>query len=337
MTTRIFIVCVFIVLTLYATGQRKGKIPSVIFDSDMGPDYDDVGAIAMLHAFADSGKIKILATIASTRYEGVAGVFNVLNNYFNRPDLPIGVPHENGLDMKGGQRWSDTLLANYPHTIKKNEDVPEASSLYRKILSQQTDNSVTIITVGFFTNLANLIKSGPDRYSKLKGIELVRKKVKLLVSMAGRFPSGKEFNVEKDAAASQIVFSTWPTPVLLSGFEIGMKIKVGLPLINNEGIVRSPVKDVFRISIPLAAEDSAGRMSWDETAVLVAAKGYESYYTVKKGQMVVASDGSNTWSNQGSGHAYLVEKIPYEKVRKEIEELIQHQPKKRKSKDAVPN
>jgi hypothetical protein len=28
----------------------------VIFDTDMGPDYDDVGAIALLHAFADSGK-----------------------------------------------------------------------------------------------------------------------------------------------------------------------------------------------------------------------------------------------------------------------------------------
>ena len=47
--------------------------------------------------------------------------------------------------------------------------------------------------------------------------------------MAGRFPSGKEFNVEKDAIASQTVFSQWPTPVLLSGFEIGSKIKVGLP------------------------------------------------------------------------------------------------------------
>jgi hypothetical protein len=30
--------------------------------------------------------------------------------------------------------------------------------------------------------------------------------------MAGIFPKGKEFNVEKDAAASQQVFSTWETP-----------------------------------------------------------------------------------------------------------------------------
>jgi hypothetical protein len=58
----------------------------------------------------------------------------------------------------------------------------------------------------------------------LNGKDLVRRKVVSLVSMAGRFPSGKEFNVEKDAAASQVVYSNWPTPVLLSGFEIGMKV-----------------------------------------------------------------------------------------------------------------
>ena len=65
---------------------QKTKPFPVIFDSDMGPDYDDVGAIALLHAFADSGYIKILATVASTKYEGVAAVFNVLNTYFKRPD-----------------------------------------------------------------------------------------------------------------------------------------------------------------------------------------------------------------------------------------------------------
>src|SRR6185436_6134288 len=90
---------------------QKTKPFPVIFDSDMGPDYDDVGAIAMLHAFADSGYFKILATIASTNYEGVAGVFNVINTYFKRPDIPIGVPHKNGMNIRDFQHWSDSLLA----------------------------------------------------------------------------------------------------------------------------------------------------------------------------------------------------------------------------------
>jgi inosine-uridine nucleoside N-ribohydrolase len=324
-------VCIFLLIALSPAAQNK-KTKAIIFDSDMGPDYDDVGAITMLHAFADSGYINILATIASTQYEGIAGVFNVLNTYFNRAGLPIGVPQKNGLKLRDWQHWTDTLLTNYPHAIKTNDEVPEASALYRKILAQQPDKSVTIITVGFFTNLANLLQSKPDQYSKLNGVELVRRKVKELISMAGKFPSGKEFNVEKDAAASQIVFEQWPTRILLSGFEIGQKIKVGLPLIKNKNITNSPVKDVFRISIPQAKEDSLGRMSWDETAVLIAAKGYQQYYTLKKGKMLVNPDGSNSWINAGKNHAYLVEKKPYQEVRNEINKLIQHQPVENKSK-----
>lgn len=316
---------IMFLIVLYSIAQPK-KQKVIIFDSDMGPDYDDVGAITMLHAFADSGYIKLLATIASTKYEGVAGVFNVLNTYFNRPDLPIGVPKNKGLELKDWQHWTDTLLAKYPHRIKNNSEVQDATELYRKLLSKQPDKSVTIVTVGFLTNLSNLLLSSPDKYSTLSGKQLVQKKVKELISMAGRFPSGKEFNVEKDASASQVVFSQWPTRILLSGFEIGQKIKVGLPLIQNEKISNSPVKDVFRISIPQAKEDSAGRMSWDETAVLVAVKGYQPYYTVKEGKMIVEADGSNTWDDQGKAHAHLVEKIPIEQVRNEIQKLIQHQP-----------
>ena len=298
----------------------------MIFDSDMGPDYDDVGAIAMLHAYADSGYIKILATISSTNYEGVAGVFNVLNTYFNRPGIPIGVPHRKGVNLRDFQHWSDTLLANYPHAIQKNAEVEEAAVVYRKILAQQPDKSVTIITVGFLTNLAALLQSGPDQHSGLNGKQLVQKKVKRLVSMAGGFPSFKEFNVKIDSAASQYVFAHWPTLVILSGFEIGVKIKSGIPLIRNHAIRNSPIKDVFRISIPMAKSDSAGRMSWDETAVLVASKGYEPYYTIRKGTMIVNSDGSNSWSNKGKKHAYLVEKQPAAKVEEIINKVIQHQP-----------
>ena len=124
-------------LVIIFSSSAQSTAKAVIFDSDMGPDYDDVGAIAMLHAFADSGYIKILATIASTKYKGVAGVFSVLNTYFNRPALPIGVPKKNGLELKDFQHWTDSLLANYPHKIKNNEEVGDATELYRKLLSVQ--------------------------------------------------------------------------------------------------------------------------------------------------------------------------------------------------------
>src|SRR6478752_4150373 len=203
--------CCFILLpslmTIESTAQEKSKPVSIIFDSDIGPDYDDVGAITLLHAFADNGEARILATIASNKYPNAAAVLSVFNTYFKRPNIPIGIVKGNGVNLSDEQHWSDTLVAKYPHKIKSNDEAEDAVTVYRKVLSQQPDNSVTIVTVGFLTNLANLMNSKPDKYSPLDGTTLIHKKVKRLVSMAGRFPEGKEFNVFMDSTSSQIVFS----------------------------------------------------------------------------------------------------------------------------------
>ena len=320
--------CFCLLISVSSQAQKAKPVP-VIFDSDMGPDYDDVGAITLLHAFADSGYINILATVASTKYEGVAAVFNLLNTYFNRPDLLIGVPKGKALELKDSQHWTDTLLLKYPHRIKKNDEVLSATEVYRKTLAAQPDGSVTIITVGFLTNLADLLQSASDRFSKLNGKELVKKKVKQLVCMAGSFPAGNEWNVRMDAASSGNVFDNWETPILFSGVEIGFTIKTGLPLINDRSIKNSPVKDVYRISIPLSLQDSAGRMSWDQTAVLIAVKGYKPWWNIQSGRIKVAEDGSNTWENGTSAHAYLVESQSPIIVRDLINKLMLHQPIKK--------
>ncbi len=330
MNYKLLLFCLCCLFALNVNAQHKPV--NIIFDSDMGPDYDDVGAITILHALADKGEAHILATIASTKYNGVAGVLNVFNTYFNRPEIPVGVPKGYALELRDWQHWTDTILAKYPHKIKTNDEAWDAVRLYRKILASQPDKSVTIVTIGFLTNLSNLLNSTGDEYSSLGGKELIAKKVKLLVCMGGKFPSGFEFNVMKDAKASQNVYQNWPTFVIFSGFEIGAKVLAGLSLIHNESIKNDPVKDVFSISIPMAKEDSIGRKSWDETAVLVAIKGYSQYYTLHPGRIKVADDGSDIWDDNGKGQAYLVEKVDYKEVQELINSLIQHQPvKKQKS------
>ena len=326
MSPRNFLFIFLLFMTLFAHAQQKKSV-SIIFDSDIGPDYDDVGAITVLHVLADQGKAKILATIASNKYEGVAAVLNVFNTYFNRPDIPIGVPKGNAVDLKDSQHWTDSILLKYPHSIKYNNQVPDAIEVYRKALSSQPDQSVTIVSVGFFTNLANLLRSTADQFSKLSGKELVKMKVKLLVSMGGWFPSGKEFNISQDAISSIYALEHWPTPVIFSGFEIGKNIKTGLPLIHNKNIKNSPVKDVFSISIPLAPEDSAGRMSWDETTVLVAIKGYKPYFNLRPGKIHINDDGSNTWEPGNMGQYYLIQKEDPQKVAEVINHLMMEPPK----------
>lgn len=306
--------------------QQASALMPVIFDSDMGPDYDDVGAIAMLHNYADEGNANILATIASTKYEGVAAVLDAFNTYFNRPDIPVGVPTGNASLLRDNQHWTDTVRANYPHSINNNSDAEDAVKLYRRLLAAQADTSVTIITVGFLTNIANLLKSEADSVSTLNGKDLVNKKVHKMVSMAGRFPEGSEFNVNIDPAASRYAFENFPRPIIFSGFEIGKDIKAGIPLIGDNGIQNSPVKDVFRICIPMSAEDSAGRMSWDETAVLVGVKGYQPYYSLNSGRIVVDEKGANKWDSNASGQFHLVVKEQPSEVQKVINKLIMHQP-----------
>lgn len=314
--------------------EEKTKIPVlVVFDTDIGPDYDDIGAITLLHAMADSGECEILATMASNQHKRIASVLDVMNTYFNRPGIPVGVVRGNAVNMEAPQKWDSLIAANYPHDLKDNDHAEDALKLYRKILAAQPDTSVTLVTVGFLTNMANLLQSTPDEFSPLTGKELITKKVKQLVCMAAMFGnemgSFKEFNVVKDSVASKIAFDNWPTPIIFSGFEIGVKILTGLPIINSS-ITNSPVKDVFARSIPLDPNDKNGRMSWDETAVLVAVRGHEKYFDTVKGKIICNMDGSNGWDPRGSRDVYLTAKMPVPDLEKVINDLIMHQPLQKK-------
>jgi inosine-uridine nucleoside N-ribohydrolase len=312
--------------------QNKKLPPSIILDTDIGPDYDDVGAMALLHAMADSGECRILATIASNKHPYIAAVLNVINTYYNRPGIPVGVVRSKAVNEPAHDKWDSLLAVNYPHTIRSNDQAEDAVVLYRRILAAQPDKSVTIVTVGFLTNMANLLQSKPDRFSNLNGKDLVQRKVKRLVSMAARFDNEmgkfKEFNVVRDAAASVAAFNNWPTSIIFSGFEIGMPIHTGLPIVNNAAIRHSPVKDVFARCIALNSGDKNGRNSWDETAVLVAVRGYEPYFNVVRGQIICHADGSNGWNANGQRDYYLVQKKPIAEMEKMLDNLIMHQPKK---------
>jgi pyrimidine-specific ribonucleoside hydrolase len=326
-----FIVLTFLIFQLMLAGCSK-KIPAIteiIFDTDLGPDYDDVGALAFLHAMADSGKIKILGTISSNMNELVAPSIDVINTYFNRPNLKVGAPKTEGVNLGSSQHWADSIVAKYPHTIKSTSEVPDAVKVYREILSDHRDKSITVVTVGFLTNLANLLRSEPDDISPLNGSELVRRKVKILVSMAGKFPGGREFNIYKDSAASKYVFENWPGEVIFTGYEIGWEIRTGLRLIKSP-VENSPVKDVFRISIPLSEEDRYGRMSWDETAALIGVYGTQGFFDLRKGRILVNSDGSNGWQDDPSGNqAYVIRKIPVPEMEQFIENRMMHIPLKK--------
>lgn len=333
MKTLFLIIPVLLLFFCSCTGNHhrlQSAAEKIIFDTDMGPDYDDVGALAFLHAMADSGKAEILATISSNKHELVVPCIEIINTYFGRPYLPLGAPKSPGVNQTASQHWPDSLAAKYPHKIKSTSDAPDAVYVYRKILASQPDSSVTIITVGFLTNLANLLKSQPDSLSPLNGQELVSIKVKRLVSMAGEFPNGHEFNMYTDSISSEYVFNEWPCRIIFTGGEIGSKIFTGVKLANSD-IRDSPVKDVFRISLPLTEEDKNGRKSWDETAVLIAVYGTDGFFETRRGNIIVNRDGTNSWEDSGNGNQmYVIMKMAPDAIGKFIEARMMHVPIKKK-------
>ena len=320
----LLILCLFSLSDSYAQTGRLAN--TLILDTDIGPDYDDVGAMAVMHALADKGEVRPLAVISSNKNELVVPTIEILNTYFGRPELPTGAPKGKGANFGATQKWPEMLVEKYPHKIAKTSDAPNAVETYRKILAKQPDQSVTIVTVGFLTNLADLLDSGPDANSQLSGSNLVRKKVKQLVSMAGGFPKGREYNVLVDSVASAKVFAEWPTEILFSGLEIGKEIKTGKRVIANEGL-KGPVKEVFAMAMPLSKGDADGRMSWDQTAVLVAVRGIQPYFGVKRGKIVLEG-GNNSWQDDPMGpHAYLTPSMPFEQLTALIEGLMMWQGK----------
>ena len=322
----IFATCLVYSCRTSTTSSRDSQV-KIIFDTDLGPDYDDVGALTILHAMADSGKAEILGTLASNKNDLVVPSIEVINTYFNRPGLPLGAPKSAGVSLSSSQHWADSIVARYPHKISSTSEAPDAVQVYRKILSSQPDKSVTIVTVGFLTNLANLLKSPGDKYSDLNGLQLVSRKVKRLVSMAGSFPQGKEFNVFMDSVSSKYVYENWPCEVIFTGFEIGKEIHTGLRLISSP-VQNNPVKDVFRISIPMSEEDRNGRMSWDETAAIIAVYGPQRFFNLVRGRIIVNTDGSNSWENDPNGKQYYVTwKMPVKELTKFIEDRMMHVPK----------
>src|SRR5512135_697285 len=131
------LISMVILVSFIPLADSAGEPIKIIFDSDMGPDYDDVGALTMLHAFADSGKAEILATMASNRYTLVAPVLDLINTYYNRPFISVGSPKTHGGNIGCWQHWSYSLAAHYPHRILSTSETMDAVLLYRKILAAQ--------------------------------------------------------------------------------------------------------------------------------------------------------------------------------------------------------
>jgi hypothetical protein len=269
----------------------------------------------------------------SSDNESVGPCIEAINTWYGRPDIPIGKVEDLRLAYpvyKGGEEvpsaYTHAVAKAFPHKLARSSEAPRAVELYRKILSAQPDRSVVVISVGFLTNLKNLLNSGPDEISALKGEELVRAKVTQLVCMGGKFPDGQfpggggEYNVAWDTEASIRAIHDWPTPVVFSGWEIGNAIKVGSKLAAREEL--NPVRTAYGFFNNLQ-----DREAWDLTAVLFAVRGAGELWSLSEPGFCLMHagipHGYNEWIADGKHqHRYLIQKSAPEKVAEVLNELL---------------
>lgn len=289
----------------------EGKLP-VIFDTDMGNDIDDALALDMLYKYADQNRINILAIMNNKSSDYSTRFLDMMNTWYGHRKVPIG-RLEKGVYINDYVDYSKNMVEYndstklYSYSIKDHSKLLEAHELYRKILAKQKDQSVVIISVGFSTNLDRLLKSNPDKYSALSGLELVRKKVKYLSIMAGSFGDKKraEFNVIHDIPASKHVIENWPSGLILSPFEVGPKVMYPAKSIENDfkWVTNHPLVDAYKRYRPFPYN----RPTWDLTSVYYAVEQKDNLLDISNaGKLTVDDKGFTFFKEDPSGQHYVL-------------------------------
>jgi hypothetical protein len=313
-------------------------IPFLILDTDMDTDCDDASALAVLHALANLGECHILGVVVSAPpVEMGVGAVRAINHACGRPNLSVGASsilpdapswrsyqdHRRLLSeglIEGFQPFNHvvTTLSGLPQT-----PATEAVTLYRSLLANSSDASVTICVIGTLNSLSQLLDSKPDTVSPLSGYELIAAKVEKLVSMAVTdYPFGYEaFNWRMHFESAVNVMHNWPTPIVVSSR--GDHILTGSRFCEL-ALPQHPVRIAYGTF--LAGQDN-NRPSWDQIAVLTAVRPEESgNYSLSQPHSITldAPNKRHDWHEYNSGFPrfYTQSQMPNSDLEQILDELI---------------
>jgi len=308
---KFMLLCVLVLVGSGCSSVERESPVKIIFDTDIGGDADDLGALVMLHNFVDKGECELLAVMSWANDKYAVSAIDAVNRYYNHPDIPIGARKDN---IFHEERLYNKPIADHFENVLTYKDVPDTTTLYRKILSKQNDGEIVLVTVGPLLNIKRLIESQPDSFSDLNGKELISRKVKQVVMMGGHFPGGKgEWNFSGNMpGVTRFVLENLNVPVVFSGFEIGLAIRTGE--VFNEIDKNTPLYVGFLHFCQHAPwmQPYQGRIidnsTFDQTAVLYAVRGGAGKYwdKIDGGYCEVRENGDNRWvEGKVTNHSYL--------------------------------
>lgn len=316
--------------------MSEKQIPKIIFDTDIGGDCDDAGALALLHRLCDKGEAELLAVTHCYSSPWYAGCIDSINRFYGR-EVPVGINYDQPRTDRGvyAGLLCDFCPNGYPASDFGTEKAaPDTLQLLRQTLTAQQDHSVTLVVVGALTSMQRLVTSGADGISPLTGRELIAQKIRRTVVMGGRFfeswpmtiyPDGNaagtpvtwEWNIRDSGDAAAAACSQWPGELCFSSYEIGSYIQT-LANFSSRAKKGDPVAAAYE-----AHSRGRGRCSWDLTAVLDAVRPGEYWHYHEFGKVSVDENRVTHWHPDENGkHTYLLPKADYREIRQIIDDLV---------------
>ena len=285
-------------------------VPLVILDTDIGSSTDDLFAMEMLYRYEDQGRCRLLGVVVDRMGEDCAACADVMGNYFGHGDVPIGLVR-NGIENPAV--WIDYKALPthidqdgnlmFQRSVADYAALPDGWQLYRQLLAAQPDHSVSIVSIGFVTCLAQLLQSGPDSFSPLNGVELVRRKVKCIYVMGGVFGESVEpdFNFSQGITFAQTFFDLWPQEVdmVFSPMEVGQEIEYtpDQVIADIDWTDIHPIKQVY-----MQCNCNTGQMMWDPMVAIQAVEGDTVFRLSERGTVSITPQAETLFTPSATGN-----------------------------------
>lgn len=293
---------------------------NILFDTDIGCDCDDAGALVILKSMVESGDIRLLSVTSATTMEGAEHTIEAILRYYGM-SVPIGVMTGSSFMCAGNyNRYARDVKDIFPCEPK----TVDAVALIRKTLVEVSE-ACTLITVAPQRNLARFLASKGDDISPLNGIELAKSKLKEIVIMGGTFLpeerlaefEGKkisvEWNIEQDISAARYVADNCPVNIVYCPFELGYDIETGRNLPKG-----SPARLCYDIRSGLT------RASWDPCATYYGAFGTGEIFSLSdRGKVSFDEKGKSSFTVSENGlHRILQAKVPSLEIERELDDWM---------------
>ena len=308
---------------------------TVLLDTDIGPDCDDVGALAVLIYYAKQYGFPIGGICNCTSNQAGNGVIDAVCRRCGMETPPLGQWHGEGFMNDAEHRKYNVAVAEAHSEAYRNGTlaVEDEVTFYRKRLAAARDGEVMVISIGMFNNLAALLDSPADDISPLNGMDLVKAKVYALVSMAATLPQGRECNVVSDYKSAERVFASWPTPIYLSDFHIGVNVKTGYGHITDpEAIMADPLPMSYHLYTKDWNWEGAVKgqnASYDLTAVQFAALGICDLYDLNTpgdlefyAEVPDLPDATRFVENPMGNKIFMTKKVPDEAIAESLQKIL---------------